>query len=230
MKHNYLKTVLILSMVICTFTAIPQKASALPAADTNINESCTDSPISLETELTSSSSNIGTKTGNINSSASNASAIHQSDSTSSDSSSSNINPSVSKSNNVTVNNQNTFNNKSMNKDEAQHILMNADGDYINKVLNNKKNAALNYDRQANVMNIKQFYNIIDEPCYIFSLNYDNNDSFIIADSVYYVGMNSRKVYVINGDSAEFYAYEVSFNRKVNSFISKITDASKQWHE
>lgn len=191
-------------MVICAFTAIPQKADALPVSDTEINENYIDSAKSLETELTSSASNIGTKAGHINSS-------------------------VSKPDNMELNTQNTFNNKSISKDDAQQILMNADGDYINKVLSNKKNASLNYDRQTNVMNLKQFYNIIDEPCYIFSLNYDFNDSFIEADSVYYVGMNSRKVYVINGENAEFYAYEILSNRKVNSFISKITDESKQWH-
>ena len=228
MKHNFLKTFLIISMTVCAFTAIPQNAHALPVSDADIHENSADPEASSKTGLTSSSSGINKETGTADSS--NTDALQASSSTNSDVSSSNINTSVSVSNNVSVNNQNLINNQSMSKDEAQQILMNADGDYINKVLSNKKNAALNYDRQVNAMNIKQFYDIIDEPCHVFSLTYDFDDLFKVTDSVYYVGMNSKRVYAINGESAQFYAYEVSSNRKANSFISKISDTCTQWHD
>lgn len=129
--------------------------------------------------------------------------------------------------NTTVNQY--VSNKTMTVNEAKDAVMNADGDYINKVLGSKKNAVLNYDRQIPMMNIKQFYDIIDEPCYVFSLTYDYSDLFTAADSIYYVGKNSKRVYVINGTNAPAYAYEVAYNRKVNSFIYKGSDNCLQWH-
>ncbi len=132
-------------------------------------------------------------------------------------------------NSNSLQNNTVIQNNNLSINEAKNILMNADGTYINSFISSKKNASLNYDRKIDKMNIYAFYDIIDEPCYVFSLTYDYNDLFITADSIYYVGMNSKKVYVINGTDTPYYSYELSSGSKVKTFPFKCSETCIEWH-
>lgn len=132
-------------------------------------------------------------------------------------------------NSTFVQNSTVVQNNNFSINEARNILMAADGAYINSFLSSKKNAFLNYDRKIDKMNIHAFYDIIDEPCYVFSLTYDYSDLFIAANSIYYVGMNSKKVYVINGTDAPYYSYELSSGSKVKTFPFKGSQTCNEWH-
>lgn len=120
-------------------------------------------------------------------------------------------------------------NKISNQNEAEKILMNADNTYINYILNSKENASLNYERKIDSMNLTSFYDIPNEPCYVFSLKYDINNVYTGYDSIYYVGINSGKVYILNGMTYNTYAYEISADKKVNSFVRKNFENSINWH-